>query len=719
MDGQLNPPHAHSGDTEQRYLSTPGAMPEEAPLEMPVQDRRHAVVADRVDPQRPVTWFARLISMTATVGIAGYGITEMIAIVGFSNMTSLQAAMMVFFSITLLWIAFSAGSALAGLFTAHIRFASAPIEGSRTALLMPVYNEDPIRTTAALQAMAEELAERGAAQHFEIVIVSDSTNADAWIAESLATTRLRRALAGKMAVRYRRRWHNVGRKVGNVEDFVKRWGGRYDYMIVLDADSLMSPTTLITLVERMQGDAKIGILQTVPALIGQASLFARLQQFASCVYGAVVARGLAAWSGDDGNYWGHNAIIRVRAFAQACGLPQLPGRKPFGGFVLSHDFIEAAFIRRAGWKVCVAADLPGSWEEGPPSLTDMAVRDRRWAQGNLQHIKLIGSAGLSWTSRLHIGVGIMSYLSSPLWLMLILIGFALSLQATLIRPEYFSQTFQLFPDWPVFDAQRMMLLFLFSMVVLLIPKTIGFVRGLLLTRVRRNTGGIIGLPVSVILELALSALYAPVMMLVQTQHVISIFTGSDSEWTTQRRQAEVISWREAAHFHWKHTVVGVLTGVTAFLISPTLLAWLSPTVGGLILAIPLSKASGSVRMGQLLYRLGLLRIPEERTLPELMRRRDELVHSAEPTPAEGLLYLARHPQARRDHINGNLPRPTDTRGHPSAHRLTARAKLLQAQSLREALDWLNAPERIEVAADAELLEHLAQLPQVEAVSRQV
>jgi membrane glycosyltransferase len=220
----------------------------------------------------------------------------------------------------------------------------------------------------------------------------------------------------------------------------------------------------------------------------------------------------------------------------------------------------------------------------------------------------------------------------------------------------------------------------------------------------------------VIIELALSALYAPVMMLVQTQHVISILTGSDSEWTSQRRQAEVISWREATHFHWKHTLFGVATAATAYMLSPTLLAWLAPTVGGLILAIPLSKASGSVRMGQLFARLHLMRIPEEVSPPELMRRREELAHSAEPMPAEGLLYLARHAQARRAHIANNLSRPSDLRGHPNAHRLTARDKLTQAQSLREALDWLSAPERIEVAADAAMLEQLAQLPQVEAVN---
>lgn len=720
MDGQLetrmvSTPLPTVGDRER--LEWPhGAMLPEAPLDMPVQDPRRAPERTHHEYQRFSTWIARTLAAGITLGIGTYGVVEMLAIVSFGNMTVLQGIMIFFFAVTLLWIAFAAGSAVCGLLTPRPRYRTAAADGTRTALLMPVYNEDPIRTTAALQAMAEALAGIDAARHFEIVIISDTTNVDAWIAESLAADRLRRALSSIMPVRYRRRWHNVGRKVGNVEDFVKRWGGHYDYMIVLDADSLMSPTTLLTLVERMQADPQLGILQTVPTLIGQLSLFARMQQFASRVYGMPIARGLAAWSGDDGNYWGHNAIIRVRAFAQACGLPQLPGRKPFGGYVLSHDFIEAAFIRRAGWKVQLAADLPGSWEEGPPSLTDIAIRDRRWAQGNLQHMKLITARGLSWTSRLHLGVGIMSYLSSPLWLLLILIGFALTLQATFIRPEYFSKTFQLFPNWPVFDAHRMLLLFLFSMLVLLTPKIIGLVLAMFRNEVRRGCGGSLGLPVSAVLELVLSALYAPVMMLVQTQHVFSILTGSDSEWNAQRRQAEVISWREAAHFHWKHSLIGISTGAVAFLLSPTLLAWLSPTIAGLALAIPLSKVSGSVRTGQILARLGLLRIPEERTPPQLLRRRDELIHDAAPLPADGLQYLASHANARFIQIACNLPRPTEPRGYPNPHRLTAGHKLAQAHSLREALGWLSAPERMEIAADPRLLNQLAQLYGAEALT---
>jgi membrane glycosyltransferase len=706
MDGNLKPAHRET------LAFATGAMPPERPLEMPTQDLRR-IPAPQVAPTPQTawtTWPARAVAHLGALAITSYGVWEMIGIVGFSNMTVLQGVMIFFFAITLAWIAFAATSAIAGFIFPAPHAPEAPLGDSRTALLMPVYNEDPINTTAALQAMAEALNAAGVARNFEIVIVSDTTNADVWIAETLAVDRLRRALSGIMPVRYRRRWHNTGRKVGNLEDFVKRWGGHYDYMIVLDADSLMSAETLIALVKRIQADPSLALLQTVPALIGQRSLFARLQQFASRVFGNVIARGVAAWSGDDGNYWGHNAIIRVSAFAQACGLPQLPGRKPFGGHVLSHDFIEAAFLRRAGWKVRMAPDLDGSWEEGPPSLLDVAIRDRRWAQGNLQHSKLLPTRGLTFTSRSHLIIGIMGYLSSPLWLLLILVGFALTLQATLIRPEYFSRTFQLFPNWPVFDAERMVSLFIFSMAVLLTPKVLGFLRSLFTTYTRRGCGGVFGIMASVVVELVVSALYAPIMMLIQTQHVFDILTGSDSDWIAQRRQASVLAWRDAWHFHWKHTMIGIVIAVVAYLLSPTLLAWLSPAVLGLVLAIPLSRASGSESIGHALQRFGVFRIPEETAPHPIIVRRNELVAAAPPSPQDGLRLLARDHTARIAHLAGNLPRPPDARGHPHPQRLTAESKLAQAETLQEALDWLSGPERIEIAADARMLDNLAALP---------
>jgi membrane glycosyltransferase len=709
MDGQLKTVVAPEGRDVVR-----GGMPFERPLDMPVQDLRRAQTHVKVEATPARSVIARLISVLGTLALTGYGVYEMLGIVSFSQMTVLQGVMIVFFAITLAWISFAAASSVAGLLIPPPRSRTeVSIDRSRTALVMPIYNEDPGRTTAALYAMAEALAQNDAAQHFEIVIISDSTNVDAWIGESLAVDQLRRDLRETMPVWYRRRWHNTGRKAGNVEDFVKRWGGRYDYMVVLDADSVMAPTTLVELVRRMQADPHLGILQTVPMLIGHWSLFGRIQQFASRVYGGLVARGVAAWSGDDGNYWGHNAIIRVAAFAQACGLPQLPGRRPFGGHVLSHDFVEAAMMRRAGWKVRMAPDLEGSWEEGPPSLVDIAIRDRRWAQGNLQHAKVIDADGLALTSRAHFLIGILSYLSSPLWMMLLIVGFALTLQATLIRPEYFSSSFQLFPDWPRFDAPRMTALFFFTMLVLFTPKLLGLVRAMFSSRTRKGCGGVLGLTFGATIETILSALYAPVMMLVQTQHVIEIVTGRDSGWNAQRRHAAMTSWREAWGVHWPHLMIGVMIGTIAFFISPTLLAWLTPTLLGLLLAVPLSKISGSVKLGRALGWLRLLTIPEEKHVPDVVRRRDELLAHAAAMPTDGLRYIARNRQARYAHVTGNMPRPPETRGHPDPHRLTAERKVNDARTLNEVLAWLGPAESLHVAGDPRLLERLAELPDTE------
>jgi membrane glycosyltransferase len=702
--------------------STSRGMPPEAPMDMPAQDLRYR-------PYRPERqWipasvlYARFILITVTLGVTTYGVYQMLQAVRFFSMTFLQGTMIFFFTVSLGWIAFAAGSVLAGA-SKHRDPTPPPGTGpgtkaSLTALVMPIYNEDPTRTTAALQAMGEALHGIDAQGAFEIVILSDSTLADSWIRESLSVERLRSALRDIMPVWYRRRWQNIARKSGNLEEFVARWGGRYDYMIVLDADSLIDAPTLQRLARMMQMDPKAGMLQTSPQLIGARTFFGRLQQFAACVYGPVITRGLAAWSGDSGNYWGHNAIIRVSAFAQHCGLPKLQGRKPFGGFVLSHDFVEAALMRRAGFKVRMVTDCGGSWEESPPSLIDVAVRDRRWAQGNLQHMKIIGAAGLRLVSRMHLGVGIMSYLSSPLWLVLLGIGFALAVQSRLIRPEYFSHDFQLFPTWPRFDVEIMMALFWFSMIVLLIPKTLGLIRALASKQIRRGAGGVIGVSASVLVETILSALYAPILMMIQSRHVVEIFLGRDSGWKPQRRDGST-SWMDAWRYHRRHMLMSAVTAVVVYFISAPLLVWLSPALLGLFLAVPLSRLSGSEFFARLLAKFALLRTPDELDIPALVSRREELTRQSSALPEDGLRYLARHPEGRSIHIDGNLSRPPDPRGQPDPGRFTAAQKLTDARSLDEALQWLTPAERVEVAGDAHLLDQLAALPDAAAISHSI
>jgi membrane glycosyltransferase len=703
MDRRLNSALA------QPHLGAGGGMPPEARLSMPSQDLRYKPSQRTREPAGAAVLYARFILVTVTLGVSTYGIYQMLQVVRFASMTLLQGLMIFFFAISLTWIAFAAGSVIAG---ASKRRDPVPrgLPAGLTALVMPIYNEDPVRTTAALQAMAEGLQGIGAHQCFEIAVLSDSTNADAWIRETAAIDLLRRALTSVMPVWYRRRWSNVARKSGNVEDFVTRWGGRFEYMIVLDADSLIDAPTLLRLAQSMEADPRLGILQTAPQLIGARTFFGRLQQFAGCVYGPVITRGLAAWSGDSCNYWGHNAIIRMKAFADNCGLPMLKGRKPFGGHVLSHDFVEAALIRRGGWKVRMATECGGSWEESPPSLIDVAIRDRRWAQGNLQHTKIIGTAGLSFTSRLHLGIGIMSYLSSPLWLLMLAVGFALSVQSHLIRPEYFNHDFQLFPTWPRFDVELMMALFWFSLLVLLIPKMLGLIRALFSSRIRRNGGGVIGVAASILLETILSALYAPILMMVQSRHVFEVFMGRDSGWKPQRRDGGSTSWGDAWEYHKRHMLLSCMTAAVVYVLSPSLLAWLSPALLGLFLAVPLSRASGSEALGRALSRIALLRTPEEVEQPAMVLRRKELIVQAGDLPEDGLRYLARNREARLVHIGGNLPRPADPRGRPDPHAFTAEQKLIDARSLGEALEWLTPIERVEVAADARLLNQLALLP---------
>jgi len=354
---------------------------------------------------------------------------------------------------------------------------------------MPIYNEAPSRVFGAVQAIAEDVARSGLGEHFDYFFLSDTTNPDIWIAEERAFLSMRTRMGEQYRIYYRHRAKNTARKAGNIADFVTRWGGHYAHMVVLDADSLMTGHSIVCLAAAMEADPDAGIIQTLPLIINRNTLFARQQQFAARIYGPVIAAGLSAWMGRDGNYWGHNAIIRTKAFADHCGLPNLKGKPPFGGHILSHDFVEAALIRRAGYAVYMLPMLGGSYEESPPSLIDLSARDRRWAQGNLQHLRVLPAKGLHLATRQHIITGIMSYLASPLWMAQLLIGLVLVLQTRYIRPEYFTSQFTLFPAWPRFDAVRSLSLFELTLAILLAPKLFGLLVGLVQKETRLAAGG--------------------------------------------------------------------------------------------------------------------------------------------------------------------------------------------------------------------------------------
>lgn len=672
-----------------------------APLAMPVQDLRSAPPRPRERTAARVL-LARLITLGGTLALTGYGSHQMMLVFGNETSTPLQLLLLVLFTLTFGWVAFSACQALAALIAPQPReddHDGAPLTG-RTAIIMPVYNENPAATTARLFVIGDGLARSGQGEAFEIFILSDTTDPAVWLGETAAFAWLRAALVGRMRVWYRRRPRNTGRKAGNVADFVERWGGRFDYMLVLDADSLMAPETILSMCRRMEAAPRLGILQTVPVPIGGRTLFARLQQFAGRLYGPIVSRAVAAWQGLDGNYWGHNALIRVGAFAGACGLPDLPGRRPFGGHILSHDFVEAALIRRAGWHVRMDPELGGSWEGAPPSLSDFTTRDRRWAQGNLQHCRVIAARGLTFANRLHFLIGIASYLASPLWLALLVTGAALTGQSLIYERAYFDDDPQLFPDWPVFDAERMIFLLALSLALLLLPKLVGLARALVLPGVRRRNGGAARIVCGALAELVLSALYAPVLMLIQVRQLLEILLGRDSGWGTQRRDGERMSWREAFARHGWQSALGLAPGAVLLWQAPGQLVWLAPVLAGWALAPVLSRTSGDDRLGPLGRILGLPRGLEQ---PPIADEADALRRHLDSVTAVGLRDLVRDQAACRAHLAAlGAPLPEAGEGARLAA-ITARAKIEAAGDAEEAIRWLDRGEVMAILSSADLL----------------
>jgi membrane glycosyltransferase len=693
------------------------AVPPPAPIGMPDQDLGAAPEAGFAPPAAR-TLVARAIVFGGTPLLTYAGYRQMLAVFDPERISSLQMVLLALVTVTVAWIGFAALAAVAGWVAGPWRRPAevAPgADGGRCALLMPLYDEDPGPSFAALQAMGEGLVGRGAGEHYEIFVVSDTRDPDVWVRETAALARLRAALGEGMRVWYRRREANHGRKAGNLRAFVEDWGGRYETMLVLDADSVMDPDTIITMSARMAAAPRLGILQSVPMLAGGRSLFGRLQQFAGRLYAPVIAAGTAAWQGEDGNYWGHNAMIRVRAFAEACGLPDLPGRRPFGGHILSHDFVEAALMRRAGWEVRMDPDLAGSYEGAPPSLLDLAARDRRWAQGNLQHAKVIGARGLRWPNRVHFAIGIGAYLMSAVWLAMIVTGLVLSAQAMVREPVYFTEAFQLFPDWPVFDAARMLALLVIALGLLMLPKAMGLARALVCGRTARAFGGRLRLLAGFVVEVVVSALYAPVLMLMQVAQLVEVLRGRDSGWSAQVRDGAMAPWRLVLARHWHHSLAGLVPAAALAVLAPPQLVWLAPVLAGLALAPVASRLSGSVGLGDALAALGVLVTPEDREPPAVLARAAALRPGyAAATGGLGLARLAEDAAGRARHVAALGPGEAAGDRLVWMARLTARAKLEAVEDPGAALALLTADERRALAASPGLLALWARSPEAPA-----
>jgi membrane glycosyltransferase len=716
--------HFAPSATEEARSTAFQPVPDEIVTPMPVQDLKHWEPAHRPSPSKP-PWTAmarRIAVFTATLALTAVASYEMYHVLNVIGMTTLQIALLIIFIINFIWIALPFVSGLAGLITLwHSHSVSGlsipPLQPptrltTRTALLMPIYNEAPQRIFAGLQAIYEALDASGALEHFEFFILSDTTEPEVWLEEEMGFWELRRRTGGERRIFYRHRPKNFRRKAGNIADFCERWGARYDHMVVLDADSLMTAEALVQLAAAMEAHPEAGLIQTLPLVVNRNTLFARAQQFAARLYGPVIAAGVASWHLAESSYWGHNAILRTKAFTEHAGLPDLQGRPPFGGHILSHDFVEAALLRRAGWKVYLAPEITGSYEESPPSLMDFAERDRRWCQGNLQHMRVVLGRGLHWMSRLHLTMGIMSYLASPIWLVFITLGFLLALQAKFIRPEYFPTGYALFPTWPVFNPERAMRLFVGTMAVLMAPKLFGYMLLYKDRQLARRFGGWFRAGVSLLFETILSALIAPVMMLMQSAVVLGILTGRDVGWKTQRRDDGSIPLRAIVRRHLAHTLFGVILAAAAYAIAPPFLAWMSPVALGLLLAIPISAATARQKLGRIARRLGLLGTPEETAPPAVLQRANALARELAPRrpgTADVLEWVACDSELRAVHTAMLSAAAERRRGEYDVDLLLGLAKLNDADSLEAASSLLSSREKLAVLGNRAGIERLSQL----------
>jgi membrane glycosyltransferase len=529
---------------------------------------------------------------------------RLFAVFRVDGVSPLEMAVLVIFAVLFSWIAASFWIGCIGVHAlwrgANDRCLRTPVgvepstdaRGSRTVLIVPIHNED----STDAKCRAEEV--------------------DEWHRLHCSDENAR--------VFYRSRSDNTEHKSGNIADFCRNWGALYEYMVVLDADSLMTGRTLVSLVGLMDANPRAALIQAPPLLIGGETLFARSQQFASWLYGRVYAAGLSRLQGADGNYWGHNAIIRTRPFMENCGLPRLPGRPPLGGEILSHDFVEAALLRRAGWDVWLATEIGGSYEATPPTILDHLKRDRRWCQGNLQHVKLLLAQGLRLPNRIHFLFGAMSYLASPLWLVLVVL---FSLNAVALEDAAPVTYVGRYPvlSWPISHTVAFVSIAIAAMAMLYVPRFLSLLLVLRDRRSLREFGGARRVVLSVLVESVLSTLLAPIFMLQHSWFVFNILIGRSTRWGAQPRGSQGIGWGAAARAFAPHTLIGVAAGMLAWYWTPACFWWYLPLLAGLATAIGLVWLTSDPAWGAAVRRHGLFLVPSETTVIPVVGRVDALL----------------------------------------------------------------------------------------------
>lgn len=591
-------------------------------------------------PVRPWERAARLRRrvLAAAVIVSALGAAWLASALDNNGPAGWHAFRLTLFALLMAWVAAGFYTALMGLL-AHLRGDphALKLDGldqvalrphARTALIMPICNEDVDAVFAGLRATCESLLRTGQAAHFDVYILSDSNNANLCAAELAAHAQLRALFSGRLDIHYRRRQRRTHRKAGNVADFCRRWGRNYAYMVVLDADSVMSGETLVSLARLMEREPRAGIIQTAPQAFGLNTLHARMQQFSSSVVGRLFTLGMRYWQLGESHYWGHNAIIRVDAFMRHCALATLPGTGSLSGAILSHDFVEAALIRRAGYEVWLVPELQGSYEQQPPNLVEELRRDRRWCQGNLMNARLIAEPGLKGVHRAMLGTAAFSYASAPLWAAFLLTGFALLLAA---GPDALTGAHA------VNSAQGA--LWVLTAVVLFAPRLMALTL-ILVEREAARYGGRLVLARGLALEALWSAIVAPVRMVAHSLFVLGALTGLKLEWRSPPREAVETGWTEALLRFGPYALMAAAALIAAVEKSPGHVLWMLPVATALMLGPVLAVWGSRERAGLALRAHRLACTPEELDTPPVLRMAQHYSHlTRNPEAAPGAAPL--------------------------------------------------------------------------------
>ena len=471
-----------------------------------------------------------------------------------------------------------------------------------TAILMTLRNEDPARAFLRLRTVKASVDATGEGRRFSYFILSDTNRDDVAAEEEAAAAKWKAELPPEDAARvvYRRRDVNTGFKAGNVRDFCERWGGQFELMLPLDADSLMSGDAIVRLVRMMQAHPRLGILQSLVVGMPSESAFARIFQFGMRHGMRPYTMGQAWWVGECGPFWGHNAVVRIKPFAEECHLPLLPGKPPLGGHVLSHDQVEATLMRRAGYEVRVLPEERGSWEENPPTILDFIKRDVRWCQGNMQYVKLLDTPGLYPMSRFQLVWAILMFLGIPAWTLMIGLLPVVAWDARDVA------------DYPTGIAIALYVLFFF---MYLSPKIAGLVDTVLTKGGVARYGGPVRFAASAVIEIVFSFLQGAVSTIRTSIFMIGLMFGKSVSWSGQSRDAYGIAWSTAFSAMWPQVLFGAVVCGALYVIAPTVLWWSLPLTAGYLLSVPFGVVTAVPALGRWFKRMGLCGIPEDFDAP--------------------------------------------------------------------------------------------------------